>query len=242
MQRRAGFTLVELLVVIGIIAVLISILLPALSKARDSAQQLVCQSNLRQIYVASSMYQNEWDGFYVAYYDKPWNSNSALSTTFTWPTPLRNYLKSTQAPDTKPPVIYGCPVRDIIQPRVSAQWDPPNYAYSQWVGGYIMDPTNGNKSTMHRYASLVADLKSRTSVPAEPNDIILFLDGRLWVTQNNGPSTDDWQMAWSGRWVHPNKTMNGVFLDGHVENLNINQVVLNIPWPNNCVAAGKRVR
>jgi prepilin-type N-terminal cleavage/methylation domain-containing protein len=56
--KTAGFTLVELLVVIGIIAVLIAILLPTLNKARDAAQKTQCLSNLRQTYLALALYAN----------------------------------------------------------------------------------------------------------------------------------------------------------------------------------------
>jgi len=65
-----GFTLVELLVVVAIIALLLGILVPALSKARQAAQTVVCGSNLRQLATANTGYANESDGHYVpAAYD-----------------------------------------------------------------------------------------------------------------------------------------------------------------------------
>jgi prepilin-type N-terminal cleavage/methylation domain-containing protein len=64
-RLRAAFTLVELLVVVSIIALLISILLPSLKKARDQAKQAKCLANLSAIGKGNSVYGSEWGGWFV---------------------------------------------------------------------------------------------------------------------------------------------------------------------------------
>ena len=74
--KRAGFTLVELLVVISIIALLVSILMPALGKARAQAKAVVCNSNLSQLGLGMQLYLQDNDDVYVPWY----HQNPAVPT------------------------------------------------------------------------------------------------------------------------------------------------------------------
>jgi prepilin-type N-terminal cleavage/methylation domain-containing protein/prepilin-type processing-associated H-X9-DG protein len=89
--RRAGFTLVELLVVIGIIALLIAILLPSLSAARESAASVKSLSNLRNLGVGLQQYKNANRGFYPAH-----SSPSSDVPRTRWPDKIFQYLTSTE--------------------------------------------------------------------------------------------------------------------------------------------------
>jgi prepilin-type N-terminal cleavage/methylation domain-containing protein/prepilin-type processing-associated H-X9-DG protein len=63
LKRHSAFTLVELLVVIGIIAILISILMPILGKAKDQADRVNCQSKLRQLVTAMRLYAHDYKDY-----------------------------------------------------------------------------------------------------------------------------------------------------------------------------------
>ncbi len=122
--RRNAFTLVELLVVIGIIALLIAILLPSLAKARQSARRTACASNLRQVGVAFSLYLIDSKGVYPAPVADPVSASPLIWLWMGrgWRPVLEKYLPRGSANAG----VFWCPSDDTSIDK----YDSTSYAYS----------------------------------------------------------------------------------------------------------------
>ena len=98
---RRAFTLIELLVVIAIIAILASLLLPALARAKEAAKRITCVNDLKQLGLSITMYVDDHDGFYP-------DRRTGGNISNTWPEQLVEYYR-----DTK--ILY-CP-SDVAFPQ-----------------------------------------------------------------------------------------------------------------------------
>jgi prepilin-type N-terminal cleavage/methylation domain-containing protein/prepilin-type processing-associated H-X9-DG protein len=141
----AAFTLVELLVVIAIISILASLLLPALTKARDKAQGTFCISNTRQLEIAWQVYADDHNG--ALCYNLGGNGSPrgvAIRTNLNWVnnimswevtdrdnTNLSTITDAGLGPYTRNPALYRCPSdRSLSDSQASAGWSGRIRSYS----------------------------------------------------------------------------------------------------------------
>jgi len=228
-QKCTGFTLVELLVVIGIIAVLISILLPALSKARDAANTVACASNLRQIGQGFTMYVQ--DGPNRGYLPAPWYTGANWPREF-WYGALQPYLLN-RKPDSVSGFgsanypysfdeLYRCPAKlNWNISTGSTQTTQVSYGMNQFDP---WSPTGSKGRRCVKYNQVV-DCTLSTTNPGYPTTkeitrIALILEvnngASSVVSTSDYYNTQNPAVGLPGAFWH-NKLNNMLFCDMHVE-------------------------
>jgi len=215
MRQVRGFTLVELLVVIGIISVLISMLLPALGRVREAAMAVNCQSNMRQLYMGFQFYTQEYNDLMppanVRRTDVLTNPNgSAKEGYFPWYSKLyigqylNNRSYSTTAQQDVSGLPAGAPTADVFYCPSRLPWRGSS---GQDIGiGYNNYPANAF------FKSHGGPVKfSRFKNPSSVIVLVDVFSGFLWDDGVN-------QLDRNNRVTHRhNKSANILFADGHCD-------------------------
>ena len=211
-SQRGGFTLIELLVVIAIIAILAALMLPALSRSKQTAKRINCLSNLRQMVIAAHVYVDDNAGFYPVAYGH--GTINGISASIAW--------DLTTIQGNPPSVIPGLLWQS--QGNKQIQQCPSFSGNANW----LVDPYTGynyNTSYLGHGEFESIQQPAKVSEVRHAAKTAIFGDGQYAAGANKfmrAPWPNPGDSSFRGRWAgtqgfrHLKKT-NAAFCDGHAD-------------------------
>lgn len=263
-RNERGFTLVELLVVIGIIAILIAILLPALQRARDQANIVACQSNMRQFYQLLVEYADDYQQSVL-----PAIMTETNAEYWWWSPPLigqelmHNDYSNSAARNLAEQTI----VKILTCPAADHSLDPPGAsAGTGYWGDYCYNENMGYEDFTQTPIKVTAPFEKWNEVPG--NVVVLTDFNKVWAESNGISETNlsvflepnyllgnhsTWTSSPPSLWIpHQENTMANVLsMDGHVSTVTPNAFVVpgggnintsTIPWTYTPSASGIQLK
>jgi prepilin-type N-terminal cleavage/methylation domain-containing protein/prepilin-type processing-associated H-X9-DG protein len=226
MRRKLRFTLIELLVVIAIIAILASMLLPALGKAREKARAIHCISNLKNNMLYLQIYADEYNGFIPTYWNAPASAfYSGKTAGCSW----ADALCGTKISEDLPKAARCPAIGHLLRDDDNSMSKPINHCYGTYVDAgasarvwgdffYALTISSATGSSISWRGVNLKRVTSPSSLGILQDSYYSDTTDQFYATSNNAGQ------KWKTHFRHGDNANFG-FADGHAESLRVDAAV-----------------